>query len=217
MYVDAKWPSDPLLKLVGAYTPDLIMLPMNWAAAAAWPFQTVYDLAAKSRVGLRFNCKNLPSKCASLRFTCNRQWLRPAIATFLIRPSSARISRVVNLPGSSRLWTKRGSSRTKAFACSMLTAPTPRLRNSEARTISEATERLRKTCSSVFCCASSTSRKFVDWISRIPTLSSHLLAPILPLSFFGKHGLAFFLAGSASEFGLFHGVSVRDIHAGPFS
>jgi hypothetical protein len=28
--------------------------------------------SAKSRVGLRFNCKNLPSKCASLRFNCNR-------------------------------------------------------------------------------------------------------------------------------------------------
>jgi hypothetical protein len=36
--------------------------------------QTVYDLPAKSRVGLRFNCKNLASKCASLRFTCNRQF-----------------------------------------------------------------------------------------------------------------------------------------------
>src|SRR5208282_1792888 len=35
--------------------------------------KTVYDLAAKRRVGLRFNCKNLTSKCASLRFTCNRQ------------------------------------------------------------------------------------------------------------------------------------------------
>src|SRR4029077_14261064 len=34
--------------------------------------QTVYDLAAKRRVGLRFNCKNLTSKCTSLRFTCNR-------------------------------------------------------------------------------------------------------------------------------------------------
>src|SRR5689334_15680912 len=34
--------------------------------------QTVYDLAAKRRVGLRFNCKNLTSKCAGLRFTCNR-------------------------------------------------------------------------------------------------------------------------------------------------
>jgi hypothetical protein len=40
--------------------------------AAAWSLQTVYDLAAKSKVGLRFNCKNLTSKCFSLRFTCNR-------------------------------------------------------------------------------------------------------------------------------------------------
>jgi hypothetical protein len=48
------------------------MLPRNRAAAAAWSLQTVYDLAAKRRVGLRFDCKNLTSKCASLRFTCNR-------------------------------------------------------------------------------------------------------------------------------------------------
>jgi hypothetical protein len=26
--------------------------------------------------GLRFNCKNLTSKCTSLRFTCNRHWER---------------------------------------------------------------------------------------------------------------------------------------------
>jgi hypothetical protein len=40
-------PTDPLLKLVGAPTPELIMLPMNWVAAAAWSLQTVYDLSAK--------------------------------------------------------------------------------------------------------------------------------------------------------------------------
>jgi hypothetical protein len=51
------------------------MLPRNRAASAAWSLQAVYDLAAKRRVGLRFNCKNLTSKCASLRFTCNRQEL----------------------------------------------------------------------------------------------------------------------------------------------
>src|SRR6266446_5949819 len=72
MYVDAKWPLDPLLTLVRAFTPEPIMLPRNRVGAAAWSLQTVYDLAAKSRVGLRFNCKNLTSKCASLRFTCNR-------------------------------------------------------------------------------------------------------------------------------------------------
>ena len=68
---DAKWPSDPLLKLVGTNA-EQIILPSNRATAAASSLQTVYDLAAKSRVGLRFNCKNLTSKCASLRFTCNR-------------------------------------------------------------------------------------------------------------------------------------------------
>src|SRR6266436_6806112 len=45
----------------------------NRASAAIWSLQTVYDLAAKRSVGLRFNRKNLPSKCASLRFNCNRQ------------------------------------------------------------------------------------------------------------------------------------------------
>jgi hypothetical protein len=87
MHVDTKWLSDPLLKLVSAPTPELIMLPRNRAAAAAWSLQTVYDLAAKSRDGLRFNCKNLASKCASLRFTCNRQkrprrpmWPSPGLA-----------------------------------------------------------------------------------------------------------------------------------------
>jgi hypothetical protein len=48
-------------------------LPSKRAIAAASSLQTVYDLAAKRRVGLRFNCKNLTSKCAGLRFTCNRQ------------------------------------------------------------------------------------------------------------------------------------------------
>src|SRR5271166_4207567 len=52
---------------------EQIILPSNRAAAAASSLQTVYDLAAKRRVGLRFNCKNLTSKCASLRFICNRQ------------------------------------------------------------------------------------------------------------------------------------------------
>src|SRR5271166_3950839 len=52
---------------------EQIILPSNRAAAAASSLQTVYDLAAKRRVGLRFNCQTLTSKCASLRFTCNRQ------------------------------------------------------------------------------------------------------------------------------------------------
>src|SRR5271165_1167313 len=52
---------------------EQIILPSNRAAATALSLQTVYDLPAKRRVGLRFNCKNLTSKCASLRFTCNRQ------------------------------------------------------------------------------------------------------------------------------------------------
>ena len=47
MYVDTKWAPDPLLKLVWAPTPELIMLPRNRAAAAAWSLQTVYDLIAK--------------------------------------------------------------------------------------------------------------------------------------------------------------------------
>jgi hypothetical protein len=48
---------------------EQIILPSNRATAADSSLQTVYDLAAKRRVGLRFNCKNLTSKCASLRFT----------------------------------------------------------------------------------------------------------------------------------------------------
>ena len=52
---------------------ELIGFPTTLAAAAVWSFKTVYNLAAKRSVGLRFDCKNLPSKCASLRFTCNRQ------------------------------------------------------------------------------------------------------------------------------------------------
>src|SRR5580692_7785218 len=52
---------------------EQIILPSNRAAAAASSLQTVYDLSAKRRVGLRFNCKNLTSKCASLGFICNRQ------------------------------------------------------------------------------------------------------------------------------------------------
>jgi hypothetical protein len=55
---------------------EQIILPSNRAAATASSLQTVYDLAAKRRVGLRFNRKNLTSKCASLRFTCNRQMLK---------------------------------------------------------------------------------------------------------------------------------------------
>jgi hypothetical protein len=31
-------------------------------AAGALPLKTVYDLAAKTRFSLRFNCKNLPRK-----------------------------------------------------------------------------------------------------------------------------------------------------------
>src|SRR5271157_2269762 len=76
-----KWPLDPLLTLVRAFTPEAIMLPRNRVGAAAWSLQAVYDLAAKRRGGLRFNCKNLASKCASLRFTCNRQQVRnPTLA-----------------------------------------------------------------------------------------------------------------------------------------
>jgi hypothetical protein len=63
------------LTLVRTFTPESMRLARNKASAAAWSLQTVYDLAAKSRVGLRFNCKNLTSKCASLRFNCNRQRL----------------------------------------------------------------------------------------------------------------------------------------------
>jgi len=93
MYVDAKWPPDPLLKLVGAPTPELIVLPRNRAAAAAWSLKTVYDLAAKRRIGLRFNCKNLTSKCASLRFTIdNHRGCLPA-GTEGRPPASARSRR----------------------------------------------------------------------------------------------------------------------------
>jgi hypothetical protein len=42
----------------------IVMSPRNRAAAAAWSLQTVHDLSAKRRVGLRFNRKNLTSKCA---------------------------------------------------------------------------------------------------------------------------------------------------------
>src|SRR6266481_9149845 len=60
---------------------EQIILPSNRAAATSSSLKTVYDLAAKRRVGLRFNCKNLTSKCASLRFTCNRQPLSNRLDT----------------------------------------------------------------------------------------------------------------------------------------
>src|SRR5271166_436698 len=68
---------------------EQIILPSNQAASAASPLQTVYDLAAKRRVGLRFNCKNLTSKCASLRFTCNRQ-LPPNYVQGLLMPGQRK-------------------------------------------------------------------------------------------------------------------------------
>ena len=37
---------------------ESIALPKDRAAAVALPLQMVYDLAAKSRFSLRFNCKN---------------------------------------------------------------------------------------------------------------------------------------------------------------
>jgi len=37
-------------------------LARNRASAAAWSLQMVYDLAAKRRFSLRFNCKNLGRK-----------------------------------------------------------------------------------------------------------------------------------------------------------
>ena len=61
---------------------EQIILPSNRTGAAAWSLQTVYDLAAKSGVGLRFNCKNLTSKCAGLRFTCNRQLCTAAVTHY---------------------------------------------------------------------------------------------------------------------------------------
>src|SRR5260370_29565254 len=66
----------------GSTYAEQIILPSNQAASAAPPLQTVYDLAAKRRVGLRFNCKNLTSKCASLRFTCNRHSSCPGRASW---------------------------------------------------------------------------------------------------------------------------------------
>src|SRR5260221_11857192 len=48
----------------------------NRASAGSLVFPMVYDLAAKRRVGLRFNRKNLTSKYAGLRFNCNRHILR---------------------------------------------------------------------------------------------------------------------------------------------
>jgi hypothetical protein len=47
---------------VRAFTPEPIMLPRNRAAAAAWSLQTVYDLAAKSGVGLRFKLQKFDLK-----------------------------------------------------------------------------------------------------------------------------------------------------------
>src|SRR5260370_42605640 len=82
---------------------EQIILPSNRAAAAASSLQTVYDLAAKRRVGLRFNCKNLTSKCGSLRFTCNRQSLSPppVFPLFLLCRPFIILSRVypVRCPG----------------------------------------------------------------------------------------------------------------------
>jgi hypothetical protein len=37
-------------------------LPKDRLTAGALPLKTVYDLAAKRRFSLRFNCKNLPRK-----------------------------------------------------------------------------------------------------------------------------------------------------------
>jgi hypothetical protein len=41
---------------------ESIALPKDRIAAGALPLKTVYDLAAKRRFSLRFNCKNLPRK-----------------------------------------------------------------------------------------------------------------------------------------------------------
>jgi hypothetical protein len=41
---------------------ESIALPKDRVAAVALPLKTVYDLAAKTRFSLRFNCKNLPRK-----------------------------------------------------------------------------------------------------------------------------------------------------------
>jgi ATP dependent DNA ligase C terminal region len=57
------------LTLIRAFTPEPIRLPKNPASAAASSWQMVYDLSAKSRVGLRLNCKKSELK---VRFTCNR-------------------------------------------------------------------------------------------------------------------------------------------------
>ena len=41
---------------------ESIALPKDRVAAVALPLKTVYDLAAKTRFSLRFNCKTLPRK-----------------------------------------------------------------------------------------------------------------------------------------------------------
>jgi TnpA family transposase len=60
------------LRRFAHFAPESMRLVKNRVLAAAWSLQTVYDLAAKWSVRLRFDFKNLTSKCASLRFTCNR-------------------------------------------------------------------------------------------------------------------------------------------------
>jgi len=50
------------LMLGRSVTPVPMWLPRIWASAATWSFQVVYDLAAKRRFSLRFNCKTLARK-----------------------------------------------------------------------------------------------------------------------------------------------------------
>ena len=50
------------IEAASSLTREPIALPKDRVAAEALPLKTVYDLAAKTRFSLRFNCKNLPRK-----------------------------------------------------------------------------------------------------------------------------------------------------------
>jgi hypothetical protein len=75
------------IEAASSLTRESVVLPKDRVAVVALPLKTVYDLAAKTRFSLRFNCKNLPRKSFSLRFTCNRQRVHALIRE---RPGSGQ-------------------------------------------------------------------------------------------------------------------------------
>jgi hypothetical protein len=74
---------------------EQIILPSNRAAARASSLQTVYDLAVKRRVGLRFNCKK-----SDLKMCQSTIYLQSTPALFLYTPV---MSLNVNITGLQKL------------------------------------------------------------------------------------------------------------------